>query len=166
MISHKVLQLSTSNLVYTFPIGPQEPYLFWGCDLDFQGRRGHKGQIRFLEHNSERFWAINLKLHTDTCLGQTKCILILGSQGQIWGHGAQFWGREGQFWGHCNITQNILGLSTWDLLQILVLDQARCLFMLGSLGSILGSRESSLRSLEHASAGFRATNLKLFKTLD
>ena len=29
----------------------KKPNLFWGRDLDFQGHRGHKGQIRFLKHN-------------------------------------------------------------------------------------------------------------------
>ena len=66
-ITQKALQLSASNLVY------------------FQGHRGHKGQIRFLEHNCKGFRAINLKLDTDSCIWSGKMPIHFGGTGSILG---------------------------------------------------------------------------------
>ena len=59
--------------------------MFWGRDLEFQGHRSHKGQIRLSEHNSKLFRAMNLKLGTDTGL----------RSGQMPIHWGQFGGQFG-----------------------------------------------------------------------
>ncbi len=59
---------STIKLKLASPWAAQEAYLSWRYDLDFQGHRGHKGQILFPQHDSKRFRAINLRLGTNTCL--------------------------------------------------------------------------------------------------
>ena len=53
----------------------------WSHGVDFQGHRGHKGQFRFLEHNSKCFRATNLKLDTDTCLESGKRPTRFGATG-------------------------------------------------------------------------------------
>ena len=83
-----ICEIALYASIYTVasPYASEEAYTFWGHDLDFQGHRGHKGQIQFPEHNSISIRAINFKLGTDTCLEQdnmSRC--ILGSLGWIFG---------------------------------------------------------------------------------
>ncbi len=63
------------------PWAPDESYSFWGHDLDFQGHRGHRCQIWFLEHNSIVFRATNLKHGTDTWLASGKMSIHFGVTG-------------------------------------------------------------------------------------
>ena len=60
---------------------PEQVYLFGSRDPDFQGHRGYKGQIRFLEHDSKSFLAINLKFGTYTCLGAGEMPIDFGVTG-------------------------------------------------------------------------------------
>ena len=144
--ARKVSQLSTRNLVYSFTIGPEEVYFFWGHDVDFQGHRGHKGQIQFLQHNSKSFRDFNLNLRTDTCLRSSK----------IHDHFGVTWVMGVNFRCHCGITQNVLKLSTWN-------------FISGSLGSILGSWGHGGRFWGHWSITQKVlepTTQNLIQTLD
>ncbi len=74
--------------VYIFFIDPWGSLFVWGRDLDFQGHRGRKGKIRFLEHNSKSFSSISLILGTDTCLRSGKMLI------HFWGHWDRFWVSE------------------------------------------------------------------------
>ncbi len=50
--------------------------------------------------------------------------------------------------GHWSIAQKVLELSTWNLVQILVLGQARCLFILRSWGKFCGHWSITQKVLE------------------
>ncbi len=69
--------------------------------------------------------------------------------------------------GFQSITPKVLELSTWNLVQTLIVGGERSLFILGSLGSFLGqpvnfgvTRGQFWGSLEHNSKIFKAINLK------
>ena len=125
--------------------------MFWGRDLDFQVHRGHKGQIRFPEHNSRSIRAINLKLGTDTHCGWGKIPIHFGVTGVICGVQWSILGTLGhnsKSFRPINLkpgTDSCLGLGNI------------CLFIFGSLGSILGSLEQDDKMSIHFGVNFGVT---------
>ena len=117
VITTKVLQLSTSNRVYSFLMCPKGSLSILGHDLNYQGHHGHKGQIRFLEHNSESSQLESWYRHS-VWMGQDRC--SFWSHGSFWGQVVNFSVTGGQFWGSLRHGSNRfratnlkLGTDTW-----------------------------------------------------
>ena len=113
----------------------------FSLDLDFQGHRDHKGQIRFREHNSKSSRGINLNIGTDTCLGSSKIAINLGAS-------------LDQFLGHWSITQKVLRAIN------LLLCTGTCLGS-GKLAIYFGVTGVNFWGLWSITQTSRAINLKL-----